>query len=451
MKLSIKSTGFIQELDYFTLDASNFSILETTKAFREKLFELIASAKQRIYLTALYLQDDEAGQAVMAALYQAKQNNPQLDVKVFVDYSRAQRGLMGQPESVGNVRLYREMAQNHNHPIDILGVPVKSKEVLGVLHIKGFVFDDCLLYSGASLNEVYLHQTDKYRYDRYQLIKSKALADSFVKFLKTYIVDSSAVKDLNQPVLPTKKQIKPSIREFKKALSHGGYHFKACHQAIGVNQIAITPLLGFGGRKNPLNQTIYEMVKNTERHLTLFTPYFNLPSKINRALKRLLKNGKKVDLIVGDKRANDFYSPPAKTVGWIGIVPYVYETNLRKFVKSNQKYVEQGLLNIQLWYHGENTFHLKGISADDRYYLLTGHNINPRAWSLDLENGVFIQDPKQTLKHQFCREKQQILTHTQRLGHFNEIETIKDYPEPVQKKMRLVKTARVDSISNRLL
>ena len=48
------------------------------------------------------------------------------------------------------------------------GVPINTREVFGVLHIKGFVFDDTVLYSGASINNVYLQQQDKYRYDRYQ-------------------------------------------------------------------------------------------------------------------------------------------------------------------------------------------------------------------------------------------------------------------------------------------
>ncbi|KAA1139494.1 CDP-diacylglycerol--serine O-phosphatidyltransferase, partial [Citrobacter portucalensis] len=39
-----------------------------------------------------------------------------------------------------------------------------------------FIMDDSVLYSGASLNDVYLHQHDKYRYDRYQLIRNAQMA-----------------------------------------------------------------------------------------------------------------------------------------------------------------------------------------------------------------------------------------------------------------------------------
>ena len=59
------------------------------------------------------------------------------------------------------------------------GVPINTREVFGVLHVKGFVFDDTVLYSGASINNVYLHQFEKYRYDRYQKITHSELADSW--------------------------------------------------------------------------------------------------------------------------------------------------------------------------------------------------------------------------------------------------------------------------------
>ncbi len=39
--------------------------------------------------------------------------------------------------------------------IPVYGVPVNTGEALGVLHFKGFIIDDSVIYSGASLNDVY--------------------------------------------------------------------------------------------------------------------------------------------------------------------------------------------------------------------------------------------------------------------------------------------------------
>ncbi len=86
-----------------------------------------------------------------------------------------------------------------------------------------------------------------------------------------------------------------------------------------------------------------------------------------------------------------------------------------------------------LWRHDQNSFHLKGISVDEQLTLITGSNLNPRAWALDLENGLLLQDPSGQLVAPFAEERQQILEHTRRLNHFSELERLVDYPEAVRR------------------
>ncbi|MDZ7903489.1 MAG: hypothetical protein U5L01_13485, partial [Rheinheimera sp.] len=62
--------------------------------------------------------------------------------------------------------------------------------------------------------------------------------------------------------------------------------------------------------------------------------------------------------------------PPTQRFGSrIGGLPYLYETILRKFVKTNQSFIDAGLLDVRLWKHEDNSFHLKGISVDGVAYL----------------------------------------------------------------------------------
>ena len=124
-------------------------------------------------MCALYLQDDDAGGEVLAALYAAKAERPTLQIAIFVDWHRAQRGLIGRAKSAGNAALYAEMAARLGPGVPIYGVPVQKRELLGVMHLKGFVFDDTVLYSGASINDIYLHRRPRYRLDRYHLIHSR--------------------------------------------------------------------------------------------------------------------------------------------------------------------------------------------------------------------------------------------------------------------------------------
>ena len=139
--------------------------------FKREIIQLIREAKTRIIVTALYWQNDEAGQEILDEIYRAKQDKPELEVKILIDWHRAQRNLLGAEKSATNADWYCEERQKYqlaDDPNMFFGVPINTREVFGVLHIKGFVFDNTILYSGASINNVYLQQNEKYRYDRYQ-------------------------------------------------------------------------------------------------------------------------------------------------------------------------------------------------------------------------------------------------------------------------------------------
>ncbi|MDU5841134.1 MAG: CDP-diacylglycerol--serine O-phosphatidyltransferase, partial [Haemophilus parainfluenzae] len=113
--------------------------------------------------------------------------------------------------SATNADWYCEQRQTYQLPDEpnmFFGVPINTREVFGVLHIKGFIFDDTVLYSGASINNVYLQQQDKYRYDRYQKIHNAALADSMVNFINDYLLDFSAVHPLDVANRPRTKEIR---------------------------------------------------------------------------------------------------------------------------------------------------------------------------------------------------------------------------------------------------
>ena len=87
--------------------------------------------------------------------------------------------------------------------------------------------------------------------------------------------------------------------------------------------------------------------------------------EINRALAR----GVKIDIVVGDKTANDFYIPPSEPFKVIAALPYLYEISLRRFAKRHQRNIDSGQLNLHLWRDGDNTYHLKGMWVDQRYTL----------------------------------------------------------------------------------
>ena len=439
----------IDALEQIPVDGERIQVLLSARDYREKALEVIRAAKKRIYIVALYLQDDEGGRAILEALYAAKAENPEMDIKVFVDFHRAQRALIGHGSHEGNVAMYRELRAKYPHPIDILGVPVKGKELFGVLHLKGSVFDDRLLYTGASFNDVYLHQGDRYRYDRYYVLDSAPVAGAMVDFIRGHFLDNPAVRALDVPDIETVRELKRSIRRFKGKLRRATYDYPG--GKTGPGQVGISLLTGFGLRRNRLNRTIHDLMRSASRRVVLLTPYFNPPATVIRDIRALVRRGVKVLLVTGDKTANDFYIPPEEPFSKIGALPYLYENNLRRFVKRHRKMIAGGGLEVHLWHHGDNTFHLKGVFCDDTHQLITGSNLNPRAWRLDLENGLLIHDREGVMRETVEKELEMILGNTRKISSHEELEDIPDYPDDVRIFLSRLRRAKADILVKKLL
>ncbi|KZN15497.1 phosphatidylserine synthase [Marinomonas sp. TW1] len=436
-------------LPAFSVHPDNFNILHSAVEYRKYLLEAIRTAKSRIFLVALYLENDEAGREILTAAYEAKQRSPDLDIVICVDWHRAQRGLIGAEACEGNAAMYQEFAQKYKEQIAIYGVPVRHREVFGVLHLKGFIIDDTVIYSGASLNNVYLHRHDKYRFDRYHVIENQKLADSMVSFIEQVMIGHIAVKDFTKGEWPTTKKLKPLIKQYRMSLSEASYPLES--ELIDEHHVGITPLVGIGKKDNQLNQCIVEMIAEAKHELYLCTPYFNLPKVVLREVKRAIKRGVKTHIIVGDKVANDFYIPQDQTFKAIGGLPYLYEIILRKFARANRKYLASGDLSIYLWRHEANSFHLKGLWVDRNKALLTGNNVNPRAWALDLENGLLVQDNHQLLEEKFLAEFGNIFDHTKTVSNYLQLDTRRDYPVAIQKLLKRVFRVKADRLLKRIL
>ncbi len=427
---------------------ADVTTLFKTEDFRTALLEHISQAQDHIYITALYLEHDDAGNDILQALYQAKKIRPSLDIKILVDWHRAQRGRIGAAKGSTNADWYYDIQQeNLGIDIPVYGIPINTREALGVLHLKGFIFDNTVLYSGASINDVYLHEHDKYRYDRYLVIKNSLLADTMRSFIDNDILSSEAVQRLDQPVRPRTIEIKHLIKQFRSSLKSSSYKF--ANNATN-DELALTPISGLG-KKNELNKVITHLMGSTEKKLTICTPYFNLPTLLVRMITRLLKEGKEVEIIIGDKTANDFYIPTSEPFKAIGAIPYLYEINLRRFISKLQSFVDEKQLTVRLWKDEDNTYHLKGMWVDDVWQLITGNNLNPRAWALDFENAILFHDPKQQMQEQRLHELDCIRTHTKIVTHYRELDNIQVYPLKVKTLIRRLRRIRVDKLISRIL
>ncbi|TON22107.1 phosphatidylserine synthase, partial [Vibrio parahaemolyticus] len=77
------------------------------------------------------------------------------------------------------------------------------------------IFDDTVIYSGASINNVYLHKLDKYRYDRYHIIQNSELATTMKQFIVDDLLQSEAIQRLDIKDRVRCAEIKNCIRQFR--------------------------------------------------------------------------------------------------------------------------------------------------------------------------------------------------------------------------------------------
>lgn len=421
---------------------SDIKILFNPDNFREIILKNILHAKKRIYIAVLYLENDEAGNCILSALYKAKKKMPKLDINILVDWHRAQRNRFGSDNILTNFDWYRYIAsKNPEINIPIYGVPISKRETFGVLHMKGLIVDNTLIYSGANINNEYFYKNKKHRYDRYQLIKNKQLTNSMVSWIKTNIISSqfiNFVNDINQD----KKIIFNKIKKFKKILRCSEYKFIG---NASNYDLSITPLIGLG-KKSKLNKTIDNLILCTEKKLIICTPYFNLPKRLIRKINYLLKQNINVEIIVCDKTCNDFFITNNKPFNVIGTIPYFYEINLFDFFNRLKSFIKNKKLIIRIWKKKENSFHLKGMWVDKKWILITGNNFNLRAWKLDLENGILIHDPLKLLVKKFNLELNLIRKNTKILKNINDLESIDDYPTEIQRIFKKLKKVRIDKL-----
>ncbi|MDE2156941.1 MAG: CDP-diacylglycerol--serine O-phosphatidyltransferase, partial [Xanthomonadaceae bacterium] len=125
--------------------------------------------------------------------------------------------------------------------------------------------------------------------------------------------------------------------------------------------------------------------------------------------------------------------------------------NLRRYVQAHRRQIDSVQLYIHLWRDGDNSYHLKGLLVDDDVAVLTGNNLNPRAWSLDLENALLLRDPAHLLRDRHQAEWTALQRHATRLTDYRALESPRHYPAAVRKQLGRLNRTRLDRLLNRLL
>nr|CAD7406337.1 unnamed protein product [Timema cristinae] len=385
-----------------------------------------------------------------------KESNGAVRVKILLDYTRGSRGshnsrtmllpLLDKYQKSCQVCLYH--TPTLREPLRSL-LPQRYNELVGLQHMKLYLFDDSIIISGANLSKDYFTN----RQDRYVLIEDcKPLAD-FYDALVSRVCDFSLHLDkANQVQLHESWDIHPYKGDKERFTAAARQHvWDLYHRAISENSrdkveelqeadTMIFPLVEMGElglhQDSEVTQHLLESAQDGST-VHLSSGYFNLtqdyincllhrssanyhilmahPTVRNKlllfiqALGLLFNVGSSVIPLV---QANGFYG--AK--GPAGAIPAAYTLLATQFLGHIQHADQESRVFVYEFQRPGWTFHSKGLwysppgSLLPTLTLVGSSNFGARSVSRDLETQVAILTSNQKLQQNFAKERDQLFS-----------------------------------------
>lgn len=180
----------------FPVDGNKIKIIYEPSQFYDTILQQCAVAKKRIVLASLYLGVGPLENALITQMHDNLTKNSQLQINVLLDFTRGTRGkinsktmlmpLIKESDNV-SVSLYHTPALRG---ITKKFAPPRWNELVGLQHMKLYLFDKTVIVSGANLSNDYFTN----RQDRYIMIEDERLSDFYANLVKTVQEFSFQVK-----------------------------------------------------------------------------------------------------------------------------------------------------------------------------------------------------------------------------------------------------------------
>ena len=463
----------------FYLNSSNsnsIKLLYRPNDFYQTLLKNILSAKQRIFLTSLYLgkHEHELIQTLDAALAKSQD----LQVHFLLDGLRSTRefpddssmtliaNLISKygPERI-QFRLYRTPAF-HGWKSHL--IPKRFNEGLGLQHMKFYGFDnDKIILSGANLSNDYFTN----RQDRYWLFQNNELNNYYFQILQLisslsykveintdskrtaglpYLVwpkDNATIEPLRNRThflrdssliitkfLRDKKTIEPTDRDKNWdtvifPISQFTPLFK--HSLLDKSTELPTILSLFNTMKN------CNLKNGSNINWTFTAGYFNIFPSIKRAM--LESNCTDSNVITASSKANGFYESKGISKHLPGAYLHLAYKFLKQVNNSDSRIVvkewENGVHNKPNgWsYHAKGIWFYFGTTQNNMFRpfltILGSSNYTRRSYSLDLESNIVILTKNESLQNELRNELNHLFKNTKDV-------TLNDFKEDPEKHVK---------------
>lgn len=197
----LDSLGWLHEFaPHFAIQGDAITVIDEPSAFYETILRHCATAKRRVVMASLYLGIGELEQRLVDSLLENMKSNPELTVDILLDFQRGTRGVVN---SKTTLKPLLDLGAQFNlslyHTPNLRGLkkrltPARWNELIGLQHMKIYLFDDSVIISGANLSQDYFTN----RQDRYIMIRDKGLSDFYSGLVQTVQEFSLRVDNANQ-------------------------------------------------------------------------------------------------------------------------------------------------------------------------------------------------------------------------------------------------------------
>ncbi|XP_075209993.1 phosphatidylglycerophosphate synthase 1 [Lycorma delicatula] len=408
----------------FGVNGDQISILQKPEDFYHTLLEQCKNAKRRIYIASLYLGTGNLEKRLVDTL-SARLNElgERLQVNILLDANRGSRGLENSRTMLTPlIKSYPHCRVSLFHTPALRGplrflLPPRYNELIGLQHIKLYLFDDSVIVSGANLSHDYFTN----RQDRYFFITCPELADFYYGLLQR-ISSISLVLNKNDELTPNSSQYHPFnspkhiyISEAKKQV--WGYYqteFEKIsvqnHSKSDVDTI-IFPLLELPPIGVHQDSTVTERILEcaaSDSVVNLTTGYFNLTDSYRCII--LGKSQAKFNILVAHPSANGFL----KAAGPAGGIPSAYTSLATSFLSWTNRLGQTDRVSVLEYQRPGWTFHAKGLwqsFCNNQIPFLTvigSSNFGVRSVNRDLESQVVIVTENEKLKSSLLEEQKRL-------------------------------------------
>jgi CDP-diacylglycerol--glycerol-3-phosphate 3-phosphatidyltransferase len=374
-------------------------------------------ARKRILLSSLYLGTGQNEKQIISNLDKALSENSDLTVTILIDYLRGTRGssnsltMFAPLTKYPNFRAFYFQSPNFTWWKKMI-LPERLNEIVGVQHIKAYIFDDDILMSGANLSDWYFID----RQDRYILFRNESnLVDYFSNLIQilTKVSHFQTLSGLIEPKIEG-----DFVSYANELLSKSINPMKRSDQ---VSDTWIIPTIQMGQLNIHVDQDITEhLLQKDNLRIIMSSAYFNLPDPY---IKIIESKNDEVDIITSCPKANGFYG----SNGLSEYIPLLYSYKEECFFA---KTIEKKKMRILEYNRDKWTYHAKGLwihEQGDEYpciSMIGSPNFGHRSLSTDTEAQMLIMTENPDLKRKLFKEYDRLLRDSYQVkrSHFNEAE-----------------------------